>query len=455
MPESVTGVQFNLRGLSTGVHNGVLQIRGEDGLSVDDERYFTVEVEEARPVLVVAAVNETARDFAEAIAPETLRDRGESRFSCDIASQRDLATLELAKFEAICLLDPGPLTPDVWNRLANFAREGKGVALFLGGHASPVEPFNDPAARALIGGRLGGRLKRTVRTVPGDVFFAPESLAHPIFTLFRSRNTSVPWDQFPVYYYWPLDQLASESRVVATFSDRKPAIVETSLGKGRVLTFATPAAEPLNPNGRPCWNELWAGEDAWPWFVLLNESLRYVAGLGEGRLNYMVGETARLQNDPQQRPTRYQVFTPGGDVLDVSARDDFIALHSSDHPGTYRLRGNFGGPIVRGFSTNYPAAATDLKRVAPTELENLLGKDRYHMARNRDDIHRVVGQQRIGQDLYPFVIVFVVSALALEQLFANRFYRGEEKETSSSPMPRRAMPWIRWWTDRFGWKGSA
>ena len=318
-------------------------------------------------------------------------------------AQSDLATVELEKYEAMCILDPGPLSPDVWNRLTTTCEPGKGWRSFLGPHAEPIDSFNEPAAREILGGRLGGRLKQPARTAAGEVFLAPSSLNHPIFALYRGMSTSVPWDRFPVYYFWPLDQLAGDTRVVATYSDRKPAIVETSLGSGRVLLFTTPASEPLRPRVVLCWNEFWSGEDAWPWFVLVNESLRYVARLGEGRLNYLTGETVVLQNDAQRHPQSYQAFTPNGEVQTVVARDDAATIRFNDRPGTYRLRGIAAGPVVRGFSSNLPPSATDLTRLPAADLDGLLGRDRYQLARNREEIHRVVGQQRVGQEMYPYV----------------------------------------------------
>lgn len=443
--------RFKLPVMPPGVHHGSVRILGEDGLPLDDVRYFTVEIEEPRPVLIAAGPNSNARDFAEAIAPQTLRDRGETRFTGDVIALTDLATVELNKYEAVCILDPEPLSPDVWNRLNNYVRTGKGLAIFLGPHAEPIDAFNEPAVQELLGGRLGGPLKQPAST-PGDVFLAPSSLNHPIFALYRGMNTSVPWDRFPVYHYWPLDRLAGDTRVVATFSDRKPAIVETSLGTGRVLLFTTPANEPpQRPRQPPVWNELWSGEDAWPWFVLVNESLRYVARLGEGKLNYVSGETVVLQNDTQRHPISYQAFTPNGEVQTVPARDDAVTVRFNDRPGTYRLRGNAAGPVVRGFSSNLPASATDLTRVPAGELDALLGKDRYQLARSREEIHRVVGQQRVGQEMYPYVILLLAAALALEQVLANRFYRGERDEQAEES--RRS--WLpRTWVERLGWKGT-
>jgi hypothetical protein len=157
-----------------------------------------------------------------------------------------------------------------------------------------------------------------------------------------------------------------------------------------------------------------------------------------------------LQNDAQRHPQSYQAFTPNGEVQTVAARDDAVTIRFNDRPGTYRLRGNATGPVVRGFSSNLPPGATDLTRLPATELDGILGKDRYQLARNREEIHRVVGQQRVGQEMYPYIVLLLAAALALEQVLANRFYRGEREETEET-----RWSWLpRSWVERLGWKGS-
>ena len=92
-----------------------------------------------------------------------------------------------------------------------------------------------------------------------------------------------------------------------------------------------------------------------------------------------------------------------------------MTIRFNDRPGTYRLRGTAAaGPIVRGFSSNLPASATDLARLPEPELDTLLGKGRYQLAHNREEIHRVVGQQRVGQEMYPYIVLLLAAALALE-----------------------------------------
>ena len=61
----------------------------------------------------------------------------------------------------------------------------------------------------------------------------------------------------------------------------------------------------------------------------------------------------------------------------------------------------------------------------------------------------MVGQQRVGQEMYPYIVLLLAAALALEQILANRFYRGEREEAGE------ANSWLpRAWSERLGWKGS-
>jgi hypothetical protein len=59
-------------------------------------------------------------------------------------------------------------------------------------------------------------------------------------------------------------------------------------------------------------------------------------------------------------------------------------------------------------------------------LDELLGKDRYQLARSQEEIDRAVGNDRIGSEFYPLLIVLLATALGLEHVLANAFYRRQE-----------------------------
>jgi hypothetical protein len=407
-------------GLQPGVHQGWVRLVGQDGLAIDDVRYFAAEVQPAWAVLLVTPQGVSPRYLAEALAPRELRESGRASFRCDAIEQSRLASQDLAEYRAIALLDPEPLTADVWNKMAEFCDRGGGLAVFLGYHAQPVSSFQDAAAVKV----LGGKITRQTRT-GGDIYISPRSYDHPIMAPFRQLATSVPWDLFPVFYHWNLDELAASARTVVPYGNGKPAVVENRLGRGNVLVMTTPISDPpgRQPGGHPAWNDLATGEEAWPCFVLVYELMQYAVRSGQARLNLLAGETAVLPNDPTEYPERYTLFTPLDQPQDVLAREGRISVRFTDQPGAYRLRGQMHGPLVRGFAVNLSGDTSDLTRLPRERLDEILGRGRYKIARNQDEIDRVVGNDRIGSEFYPLLVTLLACVMGIEHVLANRFYR--------------------------------
>jgi hypothetical protein len=416
-------LSFRLSGLAPGVHQGTVSLSSGDGLTVDDTRFFAIEVLEAWPVLIVAPRSVNASFFTEAIAPYQYRQTQRARFECTVIAQTELVNRALDSFTVVALLDPEPLTPTAWEQLAAYVERGGALVLFLGHLAEPTS-FQAEAARRL----LGGRLKSVWRSAGRDLLLAPRSYEHPILAPFRQQATSVPWDQAPVFRHWVFEELDQDTHVVLPFSNGKPALLERSVQKGRVLVLTTPISDPARPAGREAWNELPTSEDAWPFFVLANELMVYLAGAGNSQLNYSAGETAVLANDPDKDPQRYQLFTPAEEPQEITAGDDQVVVTFTERPGAYRLRGNRNGPVTRGFAVNLPARVTDLSRAKHETLAACLGQQGFQLARSREEIKREVGEARVGREFYPYLLVLLAVVLALEFLLANRFYRRQDTE---------------------------
>lgn len=399
-----------------GTHQGVVRLLGEDGLSLDDVRYFAVEVQPDWPIAVFAPAGVPTDDQVRALASNP-----KARFRCDVLPLAELANKPLAGYRAVCLLDPERMPTEAWDKLAAYAESGGGVAIALGHNAQPPESFQEESAARV----LGGKLARQTRSA-GDLYLSPSSYDHPLLGEFRSIEANVPWDRYPIFYHWNLDELREGARTIISFGNNKPALVENRLGRGRVLVLTTPITDPLRPRGRKTWNELWYGDDAWPGFVLWNEMLLYLVGAGQTRLNYQAGETAILPNDPAKDPERYQLFSPLEEPQDVLARDERVTVRFTDNPGAYRLRGQRGGPVVRGFAVNLGPEVGDLARLPREQLDEILGKERFQLARSREEINRAVGIDRMGSEFYPLLVTLLALTLGMEHLLANKFYRKDD-----------------------------
>jgi hypothetical protein len=423
-------VDFRLAGLEPGVHQGYVKIDGEDALAADDMHYFTVEVTPAWKILLAAPQPTDDYTFflSEALAPYAFRIKGEAAFRCDTVLLGELLKKPLNEYAAVCLLDPTPLADDAWQRLADYASGGGGVAIFLGRNAKPVESFNDPAAQQV----LPAKLLRQWRAGDRDVHLTPDHLEHPLLAKFRPMETAVPWNASPVYTHWELGPLNAGARSVIPFSNGLPALVEQPVGRGRVLTLATPVSDDANRND--AWNLL-PTEESWPFMILANEMMYYLAGSTHSKLNYAAGETAVVRLATDQHHSIFSLLSPNGESIrqSVDERQNAIVATGTDQAGNYRLAaGGEAEGTHLGFSVNLPANVSQLERAAPDELKAIFGGTPFRVARNREEIVRDVNFGRVGRELYPLLMVLVVLVLAAEQLLANRFYGSRDTKTASA-----------------------
>lgn len=422
-PGEPQAIDFTLTGEDLGSHQGYIRIEGEDNLPADDTRYFTFDVRPPFRVLVAAAkpIDQRALFLTQALSPSLLLKNGRARFVCETIGFDQLLDRNLDNYSAVCLLDPTPLDPAVWQQLTGYVKQGGGVAVWLGRDAQPIDAFDSPEALALLPARPVIR-----RHAPdAGVILAPRDLQHPLLAAFRPLGGAVPWQSFPVWEYWGLSEIDKNANVVIAYSDGQPALLERPLDRGHVLMMTTPISDAASdPNA---WNELATGFKPWPFVMLSNESLLYLAGSGEERLNYLVGQRAAIRLEDTQTQSVFALTTPDGNEsasLTADQMNHVVSVPATSTAGNYRIRaGGTVGGVDRGFSANTPLAATDLERLKPEALDALLGPGRYHLSHGREEIDRSIAVGRVGRELFPLLIVLVALALGLEHLLANRFYR--------------------------------
>jgi hypothetical protein len=414
-------LEFPVGDLALGTHQGRLQIVGQDGLACDDQRFFTVEVHPPWKILLVAPPPERryAVFLAQALAPTSYRRTGQAPFECEILSQDALAAKPLDGYAAVCLLDPKPLEPVLWQKLTNYANDGHGVGVFLGRNALQTDSFNAPAAQEL----LAGRLKRVVKSADGT-WLTPQNLSHPVLDAFRDLPGSVPWDAFPVFRSWQLDVPPTGVRTLVVYSDGRPAILERDLGRGRVLVMTTPVSDQADAQA---WNLLPVG-DAWPFLILANGMTSYLAGSRQQPLNYFAGQAVVLPVDPSKEISTYLLKSPGAGQIEQRLTPDrkanLLRVTATDAPGNYRVQaGGQAGGVDRGFSINLSRQETDLERIGEDQLKKLFGNHTFRLAHDLRQLEGKVTEARVGRDLFPFLVVLLALILAAEHCLANRFYR--------------------------------
>ena len=221
--------------------------------------------------------------LTEALAPATFRRTGQARFECDVISFDDLATKPLDDYAAVCLLDPPPLADAVWQSLATYVDRGGGLAIWLGRNAQPQGAVGRRIQHAggaesdagQIGAQFGiGKMR----------FWRRKIISIRCWRNFAASPAACRGMRSPSGRTGSLRDLADGVNTVIPYSNGQPALLERSVGKGRVLVFTTPISdEATDPD---LWNLLAVGSEPWPFVMLSNEMMLYLVGSGEERLNY-------------------------------------------------------------------------------------------------------------------------------------------------------------------------
>ena len=154
----------------------------------------------------------------------------------------------LDDYAAVCLLDPTPLEPAVWQDLADYrrrrARRGACSWAAMPCRSNRSTRCSPAVARrqAAAPGAAAGR-RRVARA---------DDFQHPILADFRPGRPRIPWDAFPVLRYWELATPAGGATVVLPYSDGRPALLERPVGGGPGADHDHAGLRPAHPTPGTC-----------------------------------------------------------------------------------------------------------------------------------------------------------------------------------------------------------
>ena len=397
-----------------------MELSKQDGLPIDNRRYFTISIRDPYQILIVAPepVQQQSRTLSTAIAPPTLSQQGETRYELESISYAALANENLDGLDAVWLLDPPPLSAEQWNHLLTLVDAGGGLAIALGSNAGMTpEVFNATASPEIMPAKL-------LRQWRGDLYLAPQRLEHPLLQRFKAREGSIPWRENPVFKIWEVGPISQESRVVIPYDNGKPALIAGDLGRGRVLLLTTS----LSPGTGKLWNELLAPREmAWPGFVLVGMMAEYLVGSTGAQLNYRTGELASLPVYAEDRNIdSYLLQSPTGSRrIAPDDQGDQILVTSTEFSGNYRIGAGGNEGTEYGFSVNLPAEQTDLTRADRIDWAQRYSEDRLPIHTLTDSLNRLRedAEAKTKWEAAPWLLLALSIVVATEGLLATFFYQ--------------------------------
>jgi hypothetical protein len=236
----------------------------------------------------------------------------------------------------------------------------------------------------------------------GDINFS-----HPLFAPFANPRYS----DFTKIHFWKHRPLSLKSpattTVVARFDNGDPAVLERTLGKGRILAFAS--------GWQPDDSQLALSSKFVP---LMGGLFDLACGGAATPASVSIGAAVALSASPTSSTT---VFAPDGREIPVA--EGATTFTATDQPGIYRL---ITGATETRFAVNLPAAESD---TAPLDAEQLEQRGvRFGSVLTRAERIERVRQQRdteleSRQKVWLWLIAAALGVLIFETWWAGRAER--------------------------------
>jgi hypothetical protein len=426
--------EFAADGLAPGFHRVEVRVRPDDALPYNNARYATFEVRAGRRVLLVA---DDRRDAV----PWQFALEASGRFRCDVktaAEARGLTPNDLlaADYKAVCLVNLAEPGADLWSKqFKDYVEKGGGLVVVPGGEEVRLDAYNGEAAREVLPARLVETEAQDRRLALPGPSSGPQP--HPVPARFQAyaKGENVDFYQ-PEFWprvsrYWVVTPNGDRDAVVLSYEggNDRAALLERTLGKGRVLLFTTPL-DGRRFQAREAWNNFWNFESSSFGVVLANLVFGHVAGdAAAPELNFVSGQTVPVALPYAPFFPLYTLQGPGlaGAEANVTRAQDQgqVLIAQAVAPGNFSLYDGEGGRAA-GFGVNVRPEEGNLTPVPAEAVEAVFGPGAVWEARAggalRDTLQGRAGRP-VEFELFPWLMILLLLALAVENLLSNKFYR--------------------------------
>jgi hypothetical protein len=276
-------VEFLSLEVPYGRNKGEVRIDTADTLAADDSFYFSVERSDPRHALFV---QESPGSRGLLFFKAALDAAGQSAFEIDPVTVDQVANVTPGKYAFVVLSDIGSLPATFENALRDYVRGGGSVWIALG-HLSVGRPTVPVSGAAIQEARYAGREGERFQTA------AWLDSGHP--SILKDDR----WEG--VKFYQAIHVTPGGARVAARLSDQTPLLIDTQLGEGHVLTFASAFDNvandfPVHASFVP----------------FIEQTARYLGRLDAGPASVLVGGFAELR-DSKEKGAAVDVLDPHGD----------------------------------------------------------------------------------------------------------------------------------------------
>jgi hypothetical protein len=389
--------------LEAGAHHARLAVPA-DGLAVDDEFHFLLRVRERLKVLCVGTAPDTFY-LSRALNPG---GRDAAGFEVTAAAPDTFDGADLADYPCVILCNAMPLSGQAVLALEEHVRRGGTLVLYPGDRGTlrdydswtclPAKPVD---VRTVAEGERVRELRLLARK-------------DPFFTGFKLPPGAVPTVALQRELVWgaPAEGAAT---LIAAGAD-SPFLWSRSVGAGRVFFYGVSA------------DRRWSSFPLCPLFLPLNhQAVLFGAGLGRAPVFHWTARTLLLSDAVPELRESDRLSDPAGAAVALRReRQEARSLTYADEvaqPGVYDLVHAGADRPEPVLAVNVIRSESDLTPVPERDIPGLAGLPDVLVARDRDELQRLIEEHRRGRPLAEPLLWLALLLAVLEGFLANRLCR--------------------------------
>ncbi len=397
------------------VLNAAIQMPTPIGIASDDAMDLSLDVADATKVLLISGDERAPKSSAEsffanaALQPAAAAGKpGFDPFKVTTIRTATVTPADLQSAQVAVLANVDSLSPAMATALEQFIYDGGGL-LVAPGSLTRVDDYNDRLYRDGAG-FLPARL-----TLPADagqvIGIGQVDLAHPTIQFLRGRS------ELPAASIGKWFRLSprSDARIIASLSTGDVFAVESTVGRGRVMMFATP----LDAD----WSTLPLTSFYLPF---LQSSSRWLAGGGADR-NLSPG-TPIVYSWTGSETRTASLLTPDGRTIALDPQRQGeraeVRYGQTHSPGVYRLRVSNSGKrdTIVPYVVGNPSDESDLTPLTKNAWSELQRDMQLQVIEpTGQSIADLLAAKRAGHEIWGLLILAVIACALLETWLSGRW----------------------------------
>ncbi len=402
-------VEFNNVTFPSGAVSGYMEIQANNESILQDNRYFfVVETMGKGKILAVNGephprdVNQDELFFVERAVnlPEL------AKYELIQTTPQKLSGHEFSDYQVILFANVKEIARETIGRIIYYVRGGGGVLIALGDQTIPTI-FNQ-LFRELSPAALNHLAFESIQR-ERSVILAEVDYQHPIFRKFSDSGQGDPGSA-QVYQYFQAEPISSES-VLARFDDGSPALLERTIGSGKVILFTS------------SFDTEWTNLPVKPIFLpLLYQTIQYAAAEKKGQKSYLVGQPVNVQAYSEEKMAKGEISVrlPSGESSEIASP----IFENTPEPGIYEIQRHHRNRTREYFAVNVDTRESDITAMALEDLQARFVVEKADMPQTASMGSPNVDQlQEHRQKLWRLAILAVIVLLLGETWLGNRTYR--------------------------------